>query len=43
MDKSRNGTWLNGKRLARGVESPIPDRAEIGVAEALKLTFEARK
>jgi FHA domain-containing protein len=43
MDKSRNGTWLNGKRLARGVEQALPDRAEIGVAEALKLSFEARR
>ena len=43
VDKSRNGTWVNGKRLARDVEVPIPERAEIGVAEALKLAFEARK
>ena len=43
VDKSRNGTWLNGKRLAREVEQKLPDRAEIGVAEVLKLTFEVRK
>ena len=43
VDKSRNGTWLNGRCLARGVEEPMPDRAEIGVAEVLKLSFEARK
>ena len=43
VDKSRNGTWLNGKRLARDVEQSLPTRAEIGVAEVLKLTFEARK
>jgi hypothetical protein len=43
LDKSRNGTWLNGKRLAREVEHNLPDRAEIGVAEVLKLTFEVRK
>jgi hypothetical protein len=42
-DKSRNGTWVNGRRLARGVEERLPDRAEIGVAEVLKLSFEARK
>jgi FHA domain len=42
-DKSRNGTWVNGRRLARGVEEALPDRAEIGVAEVLKLSFEARK
>jgi hypothetical protein len=41
-DKSRNGTWLNGKRLTRDVESPLGGRAEIKVAEALKLTFEVR-
>jgi hypothetical protein len=43
VDKSRNGTWLNGRRLARDIEQPLPERAEIGVAEVLKLSFEARK
>jgi pSer/pThr/pTyr-binding forkhead associated (FHA) protein len=43
VDNSRNGTWVNGRRLARGVEEALPDRAEIGVAEVLKLSFEARK
>jgi len=43
VDKSRNGTWLNGKRLARGVEQPLPDRAEIGVAEVIRLSFEVRR
>ena len=43
IDKSRNGTWLNGRRLARGVEEKLPDRAEIGMAEVVKLSFEARK
>jgi hypothetical protein len=43
LDKSRNGTWLNGRRLARGVEEMIPDRAEIGLAEVLKLTFQTRR
>jgi hypothetical protein len=43
LDKSRNGTWLNGRRLARGVEEAVPDRAEIGVAEVLKLSFQARR
>ncbi|HTS62525.1 MAG TPA: FHA domain-containing protein [Candidatus Acidoferrales bacterium] len=42
-DKSRNGTWLNGKRLSRGVEASLGDNAEIRVAEALKLTFEVRR
>ena len=43
VDKSRNGTWLNGKRLAKGVEHEIPDRAQIGVAEVLTLHFEAKR
>jgi len=43
LDKSRNGTWLNGRRLAPGVEEPLPERAEIRIAEVLKLAFEARK
>jgi hypothetical protein len=43
VDQSRNGTWVNGKRLSRGVEEPMPDRAEIGVAEVIKLSFEARR
>jgi len=42
-DKSRNGTWLNGKRLTHGVQMPLPDRAEIGVAEVIKLSFEVRR
>ncbi len=43
VDKSRNGTWVNRKKLPRDVEQPLPDRAEIGIAEVLKLSFEARK
>ena len=43
VDSSRNGTWLNGRRLARGSEEKLPERAEIGIAEVLKLSFEARK
>lgn len=42
VDKSMNGTWLNGKRLARGREETLPGRAEIGVAEVLTLHFEAK-
>jgi len=42
-DKSRNGTWVNGRRLARGAEEPLPERAEIGIAEVVKLSFEARR
>lgn len=43
VDKSRNGTWLNGRRLKRGSEETVPDKAEIGLAEVLKLSFQARK
>jgi hypothetical protein len=43
VDKSRNGTWVNRKKLPRDVEQPLPDRAEIGIAEVLELSFEARK
>jgi hypothetical protein len=42
-DKSRNGTWLNGKRLSRDLEVPLPERSEIKVADTLKLTFEVRR
>jgi hypothetical protein len=42
-DQSRNGTWVNGRRLARGAEEALPERAEIGIAEVIKLSFEARK
>jgi hypothetical protein len=43
IDKSRNGTWLNGRRLPRESEEALPDRAEIGVAEVLKLSFQIRR
>ncbi len=42
VDKSMNGTWLNGKRLQRGVEQPLPAKSEISVAEVITLQFEAR-
>lgn len=42
IDKSMNGTWLNGKRLKRGIEEPLPARAQISVAEVITLEFEAR-
>ena len=43
LDKSTNGTWLDGKRLKKGVEEPLPERAAIGVAEVLTLAFEVRR
>ena len=42
VDKSMNGTWLNGKRLVRGVEETLPPKAQISVAEVITLQFEAR-
>jgi hypothetical protein len=41
-DLSRNGTWLNGRRIATNTEVPLPDRAEISLAEVLNLSFETR-
>ncbi len=42
-DKSRNGTWVDGKRIAKGVEERLPEKAEIGIAEVLTLRFEAKR
>jgi hypothetical protein len=42
-DSSTNGTWVNGKRLRKGVEEALPNRAEISIAEVLTLAFEVRK
>jgi len=43
IDTSTNGTWLNGKRLKKNTEEPLPDAAEIGLAEVLTLSFRARR
>jgi pSer/pThr/pTyr-binding forkhead associated (FHA) protein len=40
---STNGTTLNGKKLQKGAEQPLPERAEIGLGGVLKLEFEVRK
>ncbi len=42
VDKSMNGTWLDGKRLTKGREESLPSKAEIGVAEVITLHFEAK-
>ncbi len=42
-DSSTNGTTLNGKKLTKGEEQPLPDRAEINLGGVLKLDFEVRK
>jgi hypothetical protein len=41
-DRSTNGTWVDGKRLKKGMEEPLPDRVQIGVSEVLTLAFEVR-
>jgi hypothetical protein len=43
VDRSTNGTWLDGKRLKRDSEQALPERAEIGVAEVLTLVFQVRR
>lgn len=42
-DNSTNGTSVNGKRLRKGVEEGLPNNAEIGVGEVMKLAFGVRK
>lgn len=42
-DTSTNGTWMDGKRLKRGIEEVLPSRSEIGVGEVLTLSFQIRK
>lgn len=42
LDRSMNGTWLNGRRLTRGKEERLPDQAEINVAEVLTLHFQVK-
>ena len=43
VDQSTNGTWVDGRRLKRGVEEVLPERAEIKVAEVVALAFEVRR
>lgn len=43
VDLSTNGTWLDGRRLRKGVAEVLPKRAEIGVGDVLTLAFEVRK
>jgi hypothetical protein len=41
-DLSRNGTWLNGRRVTGNVEVPLPEHAEISLAEVVNLSFATR-
>jgi hypothetical protein len=43
VDRSTNGTWLDGRRLKRDIEQQLPQRAEIGIAEVLTLLFQVRQ
>jgi hypothetical protein len=43
IDKSTNGTSIDGKRLKKGAEEGLAERAEIGIGDALILLFEARR
>jgi hypothetical protein len=42
-DKSTNGTWVDGKRLGKGLEQALTERAELGMAGVLTLVFQVRK
>jgi FHA domain len=42
VDRSTNGTWLDGRRLKKGAEEMLAAHAEIKVAEVITITFEAR-
>lgn len=43
LDRSTNGTWLNGRRLKTDVAEIVPDSAEINVAEVITLNFAIKK
>ena len=43
VDQSTNGTWLDGRRLKRGVEEVLPEQAQLKVAEVINLAFETRR
>ena len=42
-DLSTNGTWLNGKRLLKSTEQPLPDGAELNLGEVLAVHFQVKK
>jgi hypothetical protein len=39
-DLSTNGTWVNGKRLVKASEQPLPDGAELNLGEVLAVHFQ---
>lgn len=42
-DLSTNGTWVDGKRIRKGIAEVLSARANIGVGEVITLVFEERK
>jgi hypothetical protein len=42
-DVSTNGTWLNGKRLRKGAEEPLPESADLNLGEVIEVRFEVKK
>lgn len=42
LDVSTNGTWVEGKRLTRGVEQLLQTPASIDAGQVIRLIFEAR-
>ena len=43
VDVSTNGTWVDGKRLRKGLEEVLPSRAQVVLGEVLTLAFEVRR
>ena len=43
VDKSRNGTWVNGRSLTRGVEERCRTAPKSAWPKSLKLSFEVRR
>jgi hypothetical protein len=43
VDSSRNGTWLNGRRLKPGEPSRLAETAEVNLAGTITLYFEVRR
>lgn len=42
IDSSTNGTWVDGRRLRKGIAEPLPAKATVSVGEVINLVFEAR-
>ena len=42
LDNSKNGTWVGGKRLRKGIEELLPNEAEVDLGRVVTLAFRAR-